>query len=81
VREVFDLPAATSLFFFGAMPHRAGGIAASAHRAAKPREEGALLRAQPLPQSAGSRRGYSEQDVKKILGGNFLRVMRQVIGR
>jgi membrane dipeptidase len=26
-------------------------------------------------------RGYSEQDVKKILGGNFLRVMRQVIGR
>jgi membrane dipeptidase len=27
------------------------------------------------------KRGYSEQDVKKILGGNFLRVMRQVIGR
>jgi membrane dipeptidase len=26
-------------------------------------------------------RGYSERDVKKILGGNFLRVMRQVIGR
>ena len=26
-------------------------------------------------------RGYSENDVKKILGGNFLRVMRQVIGR
>ena len=26
-------------------------------------------------------RGYSEQDVKKILSGNFLRVMRQVIGR
>jgi membrane dipeptidase len=26
-------------------------------------------------------RGYSEGDVKKILGGNFLRVMRQVIGR
>jgi len=26
-------------------------------------------------------RGYSEQDVKKILGENFLRVMRQVIGR
>jgi len=26
-------------------------------------------------------RGYSEQDVKKILGGNFLRVMRQAIGR
>src|SRR5262245_26808894 len=26
-------------------------------------------------------RGYSEADVKKILEGNFLRVMRQVIGR
>ena len=26
-------------------------------------------------------RGYSEQDVKKILSGNFLRVMRQVTGR
>ncbi|HEV2666121.1 MAG TPA: membrane dipeptidase, partial [Blastocatellia bacterium] len=26
-------------------------------------------------------RGYSDRDVKKILGGNFLRVMRQVIGR
>ena len=26
-------------------------------------------------------RGYSEQDVKKILGGNFLRVMRQALGR
>ena len=26
-------------------------------------------------------RVYSERDVKKILGGNFLRVMRQVIGR
>ncbi|MCI0660792.1 MAG: dipeptidase [Acidobacteria bacterium] len=26
-------------------------------------------------------RGYSENDIKKILGGNFLRVMRQVIGQ
>jgi membrane dipeptidase len=26
-------------------------------------------------------RGYGEADVKKILGGNFLRVMRRVIGR
>jgi membrane dipeptidase len=26
-------------------------------------------------------RGYSDQDVKKILSGNFLRVMRQAIGR
>jgi len=25
-----------------------------------------------------ARRGYSEQDLKKILGGNLLRVMRQV---
>jgi len=27
------------------------------------------------------KRGYSEQDIKKIMGGNFLRVMREVIGR
>lgn len=27
------------------------------------------------------KRGYSERDAQKILGGNFLRVMRQVIGR
>jgi len=26
-------------------------------------------------------RGYSESDVKKILGGNFLRIMRQTIGQ
>jgi len=26
------------------------------------------------------KRGYSEQDIKKIMGGNVLRVMRQVIG-
>ena len=26
------------------------------------------------------RRGYSESDVKKILGENFLRVIREVIG-
>jgi hypothetical protein len=26
-------------------------------------------------------RGYSAADVKKILGGNFLRVFRKVIGR
>ncbi len=26
------------------------------------------------------RRGYTEQDVRKILGGNFLRVFRQVVG-
>jgi membrane dipeptidase len=27
------------------------------------------------------KRGYSEQDIKKIMGGNVLRVMRQVIGK
>lgn len=27
------------------------------------------------------RKGYSEQDVRKILGGNFLRLLRQVTGR
>lgn len=26
-------------------------------------------------------RGYSERDLKKILGGNFLRVVREVVGR
>lgn len=35
----------------------------------------------PLLTAALLERGYSEQDVKKILGGNFLRVMRRVIGR
>ena len=27
------------------------------------------------------RRGYSEPDIKKIMGGNFLRVMREVVGK
>jgi membrane dipeptidase len=27
------------------------------------------------------KRGYSETDIKKILGGNFLRVIREVTGR
>jgi membrane dipeptidase len=27
------------------------------------------------------KRGYSEEDIKKIMGGNFLRVMREVIGK
>jgi microsomal dipeptidase-like Zn-dependent dipeptidase len=27
------------------------------------------------------KRGYSEQDLKKILGGNYLRVIREVTGR
>jgi membrane dipeptidase len=35
----------------------------------------------PLLTAALLDRGYSEQDVKKILSGNFLRVMRQAIGR
>jgi membrane dipeptidase len=26
-------------------------------------------------------RGFSEEDVRKILGGNFLRVMREVTGK
>ncbi|NIO70239.1 MAG: membrane dipeptidase, partial [Anaerolineae bacterium] len=25
-------------------------------------------------------RGYGEEDVKKILGGNFMRVFREVVG-
>jgi len=35
----------------------------------------------PLLTAALLERGYSEQDAKKILSGNFLRVMRQVIRR
>jgi membrane dipeptidase len=35
----------------------------------------------PLLTAAMLERGYSEQDAKKILSGNFLRVMRQAIGR
>jgi len=27
------------------------------------------------------KRGYSQTDIKKILGGNFLRVIREVTGR
>ena len=27
------------------------------------------------------KRGYSEQDIKKIMGGNFLRVIREVVGK
>jgi membrane dipeptidase len=27
------------------------------------------------------KRGYSEADIQKIMGGNFLRVMKEVIGR
>ena len=26
------------------------------------------------------KRGYSEQDIQKIMGGNFLRVVREVVG-
>jgi membrane dipeptidase len=34
------------------------------------------------PVTAGLlKRGYSEQDIKKIMGGNFLRVMREAIGK
>lgn len=35
----------------------------------------------PALTAALLKRGYSERDIKKILGGNFLRVMRQAIGR
>lgn len=35
----------------------------------------------PALTAALLKRGYSERDVKKILGGNFLRVMRQAIGK
>ena len=27
------------------------------------------------------KRGYSEPEIKKIMGGNFLRVMREVVGK
>jgi membrane dipeptidase len=35
----------------------------------------------PALAAALLKKGYSEQDVKKVLGGNFLRVMRQVMGK
>lgn len=35
----------------------------------------------PALTAALLKKGYSEADVKKILGGNFLRVMREVFGR
>jgi membrane dipeptidase len=27
------------------------------------------------------KRGYKEEDIKKIMGGNFLRVVREVVGQ
>lgn len=35
----------------------------------------------PALTAALLKRGYSEPDIKKIMGGNFLRVMREVVGR
>jgi len=35
----------------------------------------------PALTAALLKRGYSESDIKKIMGGNFLRVMREVIGK
>ena len=35
----------------------------------------------PALTAALLQKGYSEQDVKKILGGNLLRVMRAVVGK
>lgn len=35
----------------------------------------------PVVTAALLKKGYSEQDVKKILGGNFLRVLREVTGK
>ena len=35
----------------------------------------------PASTAALLERGYSEQEVRKILSGNFLRLMRQAIGR
>ncbi len=35
----------------------------------------------PALAAALRKRGYSEQDVQKILGGNYLRVLREVTGR
>jgi membrane dipeptidase len=35
----------------------------------------------PALTAALLKRGYSEPDIKKIMGGNFLRVMREVVGK
>ena len=34
----------------------------------------------PLLTGALLRRGYTEQDIQKIMGGNTLRVIREVVG-
>jgi membrane dipeptidase len=34
----------------------------------------------PVLTAALLRRGYTEADIRKIMGGNFLRVMREVVG-
>ena len=35
----------------------------------------------PYLTAALLKKGYSESDVKKVMGGNFLRVMKEVIGK
>jgi membrane dipeptidase len=35
----------------------------------------------PALTAALLRRGYTEADIRKIMGGNFLRVMREVVGK
>jgi len=35
----------------------------------------------PALTAALLKRGYSEPDIKKIMGGNFLRVVREVVGK
>jgi membrane dipeptidase len=35
----------------------------------------------PALAAALRKKGYSEADVEKVMGGNFLRVMKQVIGK
>ena len=42
--------------------------------------DGSLVKTSAMA-AALRKKGYSDADVEKVMGGNFLRVMKQVIGK